>query len=202
MEVERPLRVFLAIELPGEILHQLAGVQKRLRELLRGDIGWVRPEGIHLTLKFFGDILPGDVGKIAAAVGEVAARQRPLRFSLGGVGVFPDPRRPRVLWLGIDGDVTLLLRFQQAVEMALEGIGFLPEARPFRPHLTLARFRAPRALTGLARALEMGGDGEVRWFVAAGIGLIRSELTPRGAIYTRLHDFPLAGMGREEGRKG
>lgn len=190
---EAPLRVFLALVPPGEILRRVGEIQGRLRVLLRGDIGWVRPEGIHLTLKFFGDILPGDVARIAALVGEAAARQRPLRLSLGGTGVFPDPRRPRVLWLGLDGDVQPLLGFQRGLEGGLAGIGFPPEGRPFRPHLTLARIRSPRGLTGLAQALEPGGAGAAG-FVTAAIALVRSELTPRGAIYTRLHDFPLAGM--------
>lgn len=190
---EAPLRVFLALVLPGELLRRVGEIQGRLQVLLRGDIGWVRPAGIHLTLKFFGDIPPGEVARIAAVVGEAVARQRSLRFSLGRTGVFPDPRRPRVLWLGLEGDVPPLLAFQRGLEEGLAGIGFPPEGRPFRPHLTLARIRSPRGLTGLAQALEPGGAGAAE-FVTAAVALVRSELTPRGAVYTRLHDFPLAGM--------
>ena len=194
MDSETPLRVFLALVLPGEILRRVGAIQDRLRDLLRGDIGWVRPGGIHLTLKFFGDIFPGDLARIAVLVGELAARQRPLWLSLGGIGVFPDLRRPRVLWLGLEGDVPPLLGFQQGLEGGLAGIGFPPEGRPFRPHLTLARIRSPRGLTGLAQAPEPGGAEAAARFVATGVALIGSELTPHGAIYTRLHDFPLAGV--------
>jgi RNA 2',3'-cyclic 3'-phosphodiesterase len=188
------IRAFLALDPPAEILARVGILQERLRGLIRGDIRWVRPEGIHLTLKFFGDISPADVGRIAAIVAAAAANQRPLSLSLGGVGVFPDPRRPRVLWLGLNGDLPPLLSFQQGLERALAGIGFPPEGRPFRAHLTLARIRSPRGLTGLGPVLEKGGAAAAGGFVAAAVGLWRSELTPRGAIYTRLHDFPLAGM--------
>lgn len=197
MGLEAPIRAFLALDPPEAILNRIGAIQNRLRSRIRGDLRWVNPAGIHLTLKFFGDVPAADVARIAAVVGETASGQRPLNLSVGGVGVFPEPRRPRVLWLGMGGDVPPLVIFQQRLERVLAGIGFPPEERTFRPHLTLARIRSPRGLTGLAPVLEGREGWEAGRFVAAGVSLFRSERTPRGAQYTRLHHFPLA--GREKG---
>ena len=168
-------------------------VQNRLRKLIEGDIRWVRPEGIHLTLKFFGDISGGDVANIATVVEKAAEEERPFSLAIGGAGVFPDPHRPRVLWLGMNGDVERLLAFQKGLEQALLQIGFPREQRPFRPHLTLGRIKTSRGLIGLAGALEKGEEYTAGRFVASGLSLIQSELTPRGAVYTKLKWFPFAG---------
>jgi len=193
MGAEAAVRAFLALDPPEAIRDRIGAIQGRLRSRIRGDIRWVNPAGIHLTLKFFGDIPAADVARIAAVVGETAAGQRPLNLAVGGVGVFPDSRRPRVIWLGMGGDIPPLLGFQQRLERALAGIGFPPEVRAFRPHLTLARIRTPQGLTGLAPVLEGGEAWEAGRFVAAGVSLFRSERTPRGAQYRRLHLLPLAG---------
>jgi 2'-5' RNA ligase len=187
---EKTIRAFLAIDPPEEILREIGRIQERLQRMIRGEVRWVRPEAIHLTLKFFGDIPESAVASIAAVVEEAAAAEAPLTLSIGGTGVFPDQRRPRVLWLGMDGDVPRLLRIQQELEGGLRKVGFPAEERPFRPHLTLARIKSPRGLTGLERALEKGEGYAAGEFSAAGIGLIRSELTPRGAVYTKLKWFP------------
>ena len=120
-------------------------------------------------------------------------KEKPFSLSIGGAGVFPDPRRPRVLWLGMNGDVERLLAFQKGLDQSLQEIGFPREERPFRPHLTLGRIKTPRGLIGLARALEKGEEYTAGRFVASGLSLLQSELTPRGAIYTQLKWFPFAG---------
>jgi 2'-5' RNA ligase len=191
------IRAFLAIDPPEEILDAIGRIQGRLQRVIRGELRWVRPEAIHLTLKFFGDISEEAVADIAAVVEKAAARAAPFLLAIGGVGVFPDQRRPRVLWLGMDGDVPRLLRLQQELEAGLGMVGFPAEERPFRPHLTLARIKSSKGLNGLAQALEKGEEQKAGEFRASGIGLIRSELTPRGAVYTRLKWFPFAG---NEGR--
>ena len=193
MTDEKPIRAFLALDPPGEILREIAVLQDRLRKWLPGDIRWVRPEGIHLTLKFFGDVFEKDVAGIAEIVRERAAGVAPFSLSVGGIGVFPDSRRPRVLYLAMKGDAERLAAFQGELERALKMIGFPGEERPFRPHLTLGRFRSPAGLTGLAGALEKGGEDAAGQFIASGLNLFRSELTPRGAIYTRIERFPFAG---------
>ena len=192
MADERTIRAFLAVEPPAEVREAIGRIQGRLQRLIRGELKWVRPEAIHLTLKFFGDIPEGAIAGIAAAVEPAAAREAPMTFAIGRAGVFPDQRRPRVLWLGMEGDVPRLLSLQKRVEGELGTIGFPAEERPFRPHLTLARIKSGRGLTGLERAMEKGEGYAAGEFTAAGIGLIRSELTPRGAVYTRLKWFPFA----------
>ena len=130
MEDEKKIRSFLALDPPEEVLREIGAVQNRLRKLIEGDIRWVRPEGIHLTLKFFGDISGGDVANIATVVEKAAEGERPFSLAVIGAGVFPDPHRPRVLWLGMNGDVERLLAFQKGVEQALLQIGFPPRSGP------------------------------------------------------------------------
>jgi len=198
MTDEKKIRSFLALDPPEEVLREIASIQNRLRKLIQGDIRWVRPEGIHLTLKFFGDISGGDVANIATVVGKAAEGERPFSLAIGDVGVFPDPHRPRVLWIGMNGDVERLQVFQKGIEQALLQIGFPSEERPFRPHLTLGRIRTSKGLTGLARALEKGEESTAGRFIASGLSLIQSELTPGGAIYTKLKWFPFSGKNGKE----
>lgn len=196
---EKKIRCFLALDPPEEVLRGIATIQNHLRKLIRGDIRWVRPEGIHSTLKFFGDISAGDVANIAAAVEKAAEKEMPFSLAIGGAGLFPDPHRPRILWLGMNGDVERLLVFQKEIEEALLQIGFPREERPFRPHLTLGRIKTAKGLIGLARALEKGEEYTAGRFTASGLSLIQSELTPGGAIYTILNRFPFSGKtGRKE----
>jgi RNA 2',3'-cyclic 3'-phosphodiesterase len=193
MTDETGIRSFLAIDPPEEVLNGIDAVQRRLRKLIEGDIRWVRPEGIHLTLKFFGDIFATDVANIASVAEKATEKERPFSLAIGGAGVFPDPHRPRVLWLGMNGDVERLLVFQKGLDQSLHESGFLREERPFRPHLTVARIKTSRGLIGLVRALEKNEEYSAGRFVASGLSLMRSELTPRGAIYTKLKWFPFAG---------
>lgn len=193
MTDEKKIRSFLAIDPPEEVLRGIGAIQSRLRKLVEGDIRWVRPEGIHLTLKFFGDIFAADVANIATVVEKAAERERSFSLAIGGAGAFPDPHRPRVLWLGMNGDVERFLVFQKGLDQALLQIGFPREERPFRPHLTLGRIKTSKGLIGLAQALEAGEEYTAGRFIASGLSLMQSELTPRGAIYTKLKWFPFAG---------
>ncbi len=190
MTDEKTIRAFLAIDPPEEILQAIRRIQDRLQRMIRGDLRWVRPEAIHVTLKFFGDIPENAVDTIAAVVEKAAAGAAPFSLTVGGTGVFPDR-------LGMEGDVPRLLGSQQGLEGGLGLVGFPAEERPFRPHLTLARIKSSRGLTGLERALEKEEGSSAGEFTASGIGLLRSELTPRGAVYKKLKWFPFAG---ENGR--
>jgi len=191
---ERTIRAFLALDPPEEILREIGRVQDRLRKLIHGDLRWVRPEGIHLTLKFFGDVPENAVADISAVAGPAAAAVGPFELAIGGTGVFPDPSRPRVVWLGMNGEVAQLATFQQGLERALREIGFPPEERPFRPHLTLGRIKSPKGLTGLTEALEKEKTYTAGLFTASVLSLFQSELTPRGAVYTRLAVYPFTGQ--------
>ncbi|MBU0651939.1 MAG: RNA 2',3'-cyclic phosphodiesterase [Proteobacteria bacterium] len=194
MTAERTIRAFLALDPPEEILREIGRVQDRLRKLIHGDLRWVRPEGIHLTLKFFGDVPENAVVNISTVAGKAAAAVGPFELAIGGTGVFPDPSRPRVVWLGMNGEVAQLATFQQGLERALREIGFPPEERPFRPHLTLGRIKSPKGLTGLTEALEKEKTYTAGLFTASVLSLFQSELTPRGAVYTRLAVYPFTGQ--------
>lgn len=195
MTDEKTIRSFLALDTPEKIREGIGAVQSRLKKIIHGDIHWARPEGIHLTLKFFGNISEDDVVNISAVVEKIAAGSLPLVLTIGGTGAFPDPHRPRVVYLGMNGDVERLIAFQKELERALETIGFPREERPFRPHLTLGRIKSPRGLIGLAGVVEKGESYTAGEFSASGLGLFKSDLTPRGAVYTRLAWYPFAGQG-------
>ena len=194
MTDERMVRAFLALDPPEEVLREIGRVQSRLKKTVRGDVRWVRPDSIHLTLKFLGDIREESVKSISALAGKAAVEVAPFELAIGGAGVFPDMKRPRVIWLGMDGETERLAIFQNGLERALAEIGFPAEARPFRPHLTLGRIRSPKGLGGLAEALKQAETDADTRFTASGLCLLKSDLTPQGAIYTRLAVYPFTGQ--------
>ena len=191
------IRAFLAIEPPKEVLRNLLDIQNRLRRLIAMDIRWVKPEGVHLTLKFLGDIPEKDAPNITSAAGEAAASVGPLAFYVSGLGVFPDARRPRVVYLEIKGDTDKLASFQKRLEGTLAGIGFTEEKRPFRAHLTMGRVKSARGTLDLAKELEKGDTYTAGRFVATELCLLKSDLTPQGAVYTKLAACPFSGDDKE-----
>ena len=186
---DEQVRCFVAVELPAEARRCVGGLVAGLREADVRGLRPVNPEGVHLTLKFLGDVAASQVGAVSSAMEGAAADARPFDLELRGVGGFPDLRRPRVLWVGVAGDLEALQRLYEAVEEALAPLGFPPEGRAFTPHLTLARLRdgtspedRARAATQLTSlAWEEGARVPVR-----GVSLMRSTLRPGGAVYARL----------------
>jgi 2'-5' RNA ligase len=180
------IRAFIAVTLPDPLAGLVSEVQQTLRaQGLR--IAWVAPGNVHLTLKFLGDIEPTDIDPIAAVMSECAQRFVPLTLSAGALGVFPDLRRPRVVWLGITGDMPQLIAFQQDLDARLVAMGkgrFKPESRPFKGHLTLGRIKARTDSGILVKALRETGRVESDAFTVDAIHLIQSRLTPSGSIYT------------------
>jgi len=187
------IRAFLALDPPPEVLRKIADIQAAIRKNIQGGLSWVRPEGIHLTLKFFGGIAQDDVISISEVVADQAAGVRTFHLEARGLGVFPGLKRPRVLWIGIGGELERLLVLQKAIDRGLEACGFTREERPFRAHLTLARIKTPRGLEGLDSVLAAKGSESAGKFTATGLTLFKSELTPKGAIYTVLNHFPFQG---------
>lgn len=191
------VRSFVAIELNAELLRAIEGLQKQLQnELPRGALRWVRPEGIHLTLQFLGNVQVEDVPAIIRALGSACSGVPPLTFHVAGLGCFPNPHRPRVLWVGVDEPSGQLARLQKRVEEALEPLGFPPERRGFHPHLTLAR-AARNARPADLR--QVGGRVVDAPPIALGamtahyLSLMESDLRPDGAVYTRLAEVSLEG---------
>jgi len=193
MNDRKPIRTFLAIELPPGIKYLIEGIKERLMSELKG-IRWTRPEGMHLTLKFFGDVFQDDVDRISEVVERNVRDIAPMGLNVGSPGAFPSLEKPRVLWLGIGGDVQRLEVLQAAIERDLEECGFPGEKRTFKPHLTLGRARSRVRIISGAEAL-IGGIEElgVFRFDARELILFESELKPHGAVYRKLAAFPFGG---------
>jgi RNA 2',3'-cyclic 3'-phosphodiesterase len=189
------LRVFAAFELPAEWQTGLEEVIRRLKAALpRGGVRWVRAEGIHLTLKFFGEVGVSQVPALQVALTQATHGLPPVALEADRLGVFPNPLRPRVVWMGVAGEVEKLGRLQKAIEAGLTPLGFPPEARGFTPHLTLGRVteslqsRDRQTLTETLPRLSLGPFPS---WTATNLSLVRSELRPSGAVYTRLAEIPL-----------
>ena len=193
------VRVFIALDLPPSAKEQLAGVIATLRRAIPAGVRWVDPAGIHLTLKFLGNVDAGLVGPILEALqpGPVGFDRGPFPLHLEGLGVFPNQREPRVLWAGVGGAMPDLADLQQRVDASIATLGFARENRPFRPHLTLGRVRdgvepAARREIGAVIAEQAGALSPDYAWRADEIHLIRSNLTPQGAIYTSLGAAPVS----------
>jgi 2'-5' RNA ligase len=188
------LRLFSALELSAPITESLAALSHRLREQLpRQSVRWVQPRHIHLTLKFYGEVKPELVTALQESLTHATLGRAPVTLALNGLGLFPNAVRPRVVWVGLGGELDALGALQAAVEQGAAGLGFPPEARAFTPHLTLGRvtenLRPPdRPRIGAAlRALAFSPQT----FTVEQVALIRSELKPAGPVYTRLFSAPL-----------
>jgi 2'-5' RNA ligase len=189
-------RLFVAVELSEEARGALAEAQAVCRRRCDPPVRWVDPRGAHLTLKFLGDVAAERVQPLAEALTAVAAAHVPFHLSTGPAGVFPSPRRPRVLWLGVAGPVECLEDLQQDVEFALHSLGFTLDGRPYRPHLTLGRVRdgVTGELPGLAGALEELRRATPAPLPVEELRLMRSELgrgDRGGPRYTALTVAPL-----------
>ena len=189
------IRAFIAIELDESIKESLTKLQERLKgQVPQGSVRWVRSEGIHLTLKFLGDVPADQIGEITRALERSCQGFAPSSLSCGGLGCFPDLKRPRVVWVGVREETGTLAQLQKAIEENVAPLGYPPEKRKFSPHLTLGRVQRRvssgdlRRLGELVGASEIGtlGQMEVR-----SINLIRSDLRPSGAVYTRLAEMEL-----------
>ncbi|MBW2636697.1 MAG: RNA 2',3'-cyclic phosphodiesterase [Deltaproteobacteria bacterium] len=193
MADEKRIRTFLAIDLSDEVRGELAAIQRRLKSALEG-VRWTRPEGIHLTLKFFGDIDNDAIGSIADIVEKRTKGFGPLSLAMGAMGAFPNLGRARVLWLGLEGEIEKLASLQESMEDDFEVLGFVKETRSFKPHLTLGRARSSRGMiTGLREAMESIRYENQSPFSAEGLTLFKSDLAPGGAVYTKLAYFSFGG---------
>lgn len=188
------IRSFIAVALPPEIKEKLAQVQARLWAGTAAPVKWVAPDSLHLTLQFLGNISPDLTGRITAAIGEAAIGEAPMKLGIAGLGVFPDSRRVRVVWVGLHGDVARLAGLQKRIAAALEPLGFTPEKRPFAPHLTLGRVRdgaTPPERQALGELITATGFEDGGEFTVAAVYLMRSQLTREGPIYSQIGSVKL-----------
>ena len=185
------MRAFVAINLTGAERRRLAGAVDAIRE--RGyPFRWVKPDNVHLTLKFLGDAPEERCGELAAALDRAAGGCARFELRVRGVGAFPSPRRPQVVWVGVEVSEALEA-LQRRIERELEALGYPAERRPFRPHLTLGRARAHAKrndfseLESLMATLNFEGSYAVKT-----VDLMRSQLKPSGAVHSILHSAPLS----------
>ncbi len=179
------MRLFVAIDLPGEVLAALDRMVARLRPLAR--ISWGRLENLHLTTKFIGEWPEPRLEEVHAALRGLT-RRAPIPIQVRGLGFFPNRRAPRVFWAGVEAPGALA-ELAGATERALAKLGVAEERRPYSPHLTLARIKEPVPLGGLHEAIDQLASTEFGAFTADRFCLYQSVLRPAGAVYTRLAEF-------------
>ena len=183
------VRVFVSVGLSAAAREVLVDAVERIRVEIPDGVQWARPDGMHLTLKFLGNISSANVPPLLECVRELAGANRGFGLKLTGLGMFPNRRKPRVLWAGVGGELDALSSLQQAAEDAINALGYPPEQRPFRPHITLGRPRRSVSDAQLARigavASGLAPPNPVDWQVDS-MDVMRSELHPSGAHYTVL----------------
>lgn len=187
-------RLFVALEPPDPVRRRLAAAAAALRQAAgraEADVRWVAPDNLHLTLQFLGAVPEERVSAVAGALTEAAAGARPLSLEVTGAGGFPSARRPRVVWLGLGGDVPALSALVEDVGRRLAALGFPPEARPFSPHLTVGRAQDPRGAPGLGGALAARAQADGFGWRATELVLFESHLSPRGPRYEAILRAPL-----------
>jgi 2'-5' RNA ligase len=187
------MRLFIALDIPGEIRKHLAEYMERVR-FYAGDARWARVEGLHVTLKFIGEIKDPRPEEIKKALNGVKAPQQ-FEVSFGNIGFFPTPKSPRVFWAGVQADEELA-QLASAIDRTTEKLGIAREERAFSPHLTLARAgtRDPGSLRGLAPLLTAEAVPQFGTMTAREFWLYQSQTGPGGSKYTKLQRYPL---GRE-----
>jgi 2'-5' RNA ligase len=187
------IRSFLAFELPTDIKKIVAQVSKEIRQLTL-NVRWVDVENIHLTIVFMGNINEQEIPHMSQAIEKVCLRYPPFHVSLKSLGAFPNTRRPRVIWLGLQGDTEKMSFFKKALQKHLKPFGIKEEKRSFKPHLTLGRFKNPGPVDSLLDNFIgtykdlSGPECPLNELI-----LFKSDLKPGGAEYTKLKTWSLSG---------
>jgi 2'-5' RNA ligase len=184
------LRAFIAITPPVALQQAFAEVRASV-ERQAFPWRWVNPAQVHVTLKFLGDIEPALVDPIAQAMSRTVTGQAPFTLLARGIGCFPNLSRPRVLWMGLDDAQQILTQLHQRLEAELTPLGFVPEARPFRPHFTLARAQHGPGRSQLAPLLHAYRERQFGAVVVEQMQLLQSQLHRQGAIHTLLRSVTL-----------
>lgn len=184
------IRTFIALELDEETRRALGGEIAYLKSQAP-KVRWVRPENLHVTLKFIGDVPDSDIREIFDIVDDVAALHDPFSLRVAGLGCFPDFRRMRVVWAGCDAGGDNVSRIAADLQAECARYGYKPERKPFSPHVTIGRLKLPREGEMLEDALEDGRRQEYGVVDVSSITVFMSELKRGGAEYTAMHHAPL-----------
>jgi RNA 2',3'-cyclic 3'-phosphodiesterase len=185
----RQIRTFVAIEMPEGIVRQFEDVEARLMKA-DAHVKWVEPYNIHITMKFLGEIDEGRLGGLYEGVMGGTRGFNPFEVSLAGLGAFPNLRRPRVVWIGIDMGKENLTELQNRLEESIYIHGFSKEDRSFSPHLTIGRVKSPRGLEELAEIIK-ATSFQTASFPVNEVVVMESTLTPEGPIYSPLRKIGL-----------
>jgi 2'-5' RNA ligase len=186
------VRAFIAFELPPDVARLAGDLQARLKT--HGlKLRWVRPQNIHLTLKFLGEIPREQTAAVADAMRAAAREGAPAQLSVQGMGVFPGMRKPRVVWIGLGGQTERLIRAAACLDDQLAFLGIDREERPFKAHLTIARVQAGSDVRRLPGAIEAEAGFAPLPFSASEMVLFQSDLRPQGPVYTPLARAALEG---------
>ncbi len=184
------IRAFIAIALPDDVKAMLGEVSEALAaQMPPHSVRWVRPDLLHATLRFLGDTAVSQLPIIASELDRIMAGHYRIDLWVSGLGCFPNRRRPRVIWAGLQGDVTAVNSLKRGIDVCLEPLGWELERRPFRPHLTLGRVKDSRQLRGVA----WGAAVKELVVPVTAVHLIESQLRPGGPIYTVRHTSKLNG---------
>ncbi|MDD4860406.1 MAG: RNA 2',3'-cyclic phosphodiesterase [Dehalococcoidales bacterium] len=187
------IRSFIAIELPEEIKRLLTSLQARLKKA-DYPVKWVEPNSIHLTLKFLGDVAADKIDLVTTATEIAAGGIKPFRLTVSETGVFPNPKRTQIIWVGLSGDLQPLTQLQLNIEAEVSPLGFPTEARGFTPHLTLGRVRdyaSPEDRQALGELVAKTTLEDKVAFEVKSVNLMRSQLNRAGAVYSCLKSVPL-----------
>lgn len=185
------IRSFIAVDPSPEVVRRLAESVRILERKTTG-FRWARPEAMHLTLRFLGEIEESVVNEIDGRLTQLALSASPMSLKVSGLGFFPGPEKPRIVWAGLEGEVDRLAELQGRVHAAVSDLPVHQEKeREFRPHLTLARIPNLRGSAGVSEVLKASPGADFGGFVADRIFLYKSRLTPEGASYTKLKEYLL-----------
>jgi 2'-5' RNA ligase len=188
----RDLRLFLAIDIPNSAREKITEAQSFFRTL-NLDAVWVKPANVHLTVKFLGDTPSDLIPAIKERIAEIAKSSPPFSVTLGKVGVFPNVSRPRVLWVGLEDREDHLNSLKIRVEKEMASLGFPPDKQKPVHHLTLGRIKSGKNKERLKKALQSAQSIEMAPFEVSSVQLIKSELSPKGSIYSVQEEFVFTG---------
>jgi 2'-5' RNA ligase len=191
------IRAFVAANLDQESIARVQAVQRQLDKCLPPNlVRWTRPDQLHLTLRFLGNVAVEQVEALKAALTPASAVTGPLQLALAGLGCFPSPQRPSVIWLGLEGDVQGLARLQARIEGDIGEFGSHSEDRAFKAHLTIGRVKGfgPQ-VRPIGEVIQTQTIGTLTRWTLREVTLMRSQLSPKGSTYTELSRVPLVGPG-------
>ena len=197
---DETVRAFIGIEIPLEVKDALCNMSSSLKKKVK-DIRWIRAEGIHITLKFLGNISSANIKEIETVLDPLCSSGQAIDLNLNGVGVFPDLKHPRIVWVALGGETDKLTALQRGIDKSCAAVGFPEEKRAYTPHLTLGRvksYKGGRKLKNLEQLFSEITFSDMPHFRANFVHLYKSDLKPDGAVYTKLKSFPFKGENEQE----